>query len=117
MHGTVSECTRTTYKPYPYNTNDGRDDPAESGKKVVRGGSWCDRPKRCRSAFRLSYPIWQRVHNVGFRVICQTNKPTKGYIVSAKDINLEETTTSNYEIVENSLIEVYKTDRTYLQSL
>lgn len=38
--------------------------------KVVRGGSFFDRPQRCRSAFRLSYPAWQRVFNVGFRVIC-----------------------------------------------
>jgi formylglycine-generating enzyme required for sulfatase activity len=35
----------------------------------VRGGSYYDRPQRSRSAFRLSYPTWQRVHNVGFRVV------------------------------------------------
>ena len=69
MHGNVCEWTRTTYKPYPYNTNDGRNRQDEPGRKVVRGGSWCDRPKRCRSAFRLSYPAWQRVYNVGFRVV------------------------------------------------
>jgi formylglycine-generating enzyme required for sulfatase activity len=92
MHGNVCEWTRTTYKPYPYNPDDGRDDPTETGKKVVRGGSWCDRPTRCRSSFRLSYPTWQHVHNVGFRVICRTNTPTKRNIISAKDINLEETT-------------------------
>jgi len=91
MHGNACEWTRTTYKPYPYNPDDGRDYPAETGKKVVRGGSWCDRPKRCRSAFRLSYPTWQRVHNVGFRVICRTNEPKTINITSAKDIKLEET--------------------------
>jgi formylglycine-generating enzyme required for sulfatase activity len=89
MHGNTSEWTRTTYKPYPYNSDDGRDDPDETGEKVVRGGSWCDRPKRCRSAFRLSYPIWQRVHNVGFRVVCEINTPQKTNIISAKDINFE----------------------------
>jgi formylglycine-generating enzyme required for sulfatase activity len=92
MHGNACEWTRTAYKPYPYSPEDGRDYPAETGKKVVRGGSWCDRPKRCRSAFRLSYPTWQRVHNVGFRVICTTNVPKTKDIISAKDINLEETT-------------------------
>ncbi|MHC4244289.1 MAG: formylglycine-generating enzyme family protein, partial [Planctomycetota bacterium] len=91
MHGNACEWTRTTYKPYPYSPDDGRDYPGETGKKVVRGGSWCDRPKRCRSAFRLSYPTWQRVHNVGFRVICQTKEPKIINTLSAKDIKLEET--------------------------
>ena len=71
MHGNAAEWTRTTYETYPYRTDDGRDDLLEAGRKVVRGGSWYDRPKRCRSAFRLSYPSWQRVHNVGFRVIAE----------------------------------------------
>ena len=48
----------------------GRNLPRSDGRKVVRGGSYYDRPKRCRSSFRLSYPAWQRVHNVGFRVVC-----------------------------------------------
>ena len=69
MHGNVAEWTRTTYRPYPYDSGDGRDDPSDEGRKVVRGGSWFDRPKRCTSSFRLSYPAYQRVFNVGFRVI------------------------------------------------
>lgn len=40
------------------------------GKVVVRGGSWYDRPTRCRSAFRQVYPPDQVVYDVGFRVIC-----------------------------------------------
>jgi formylglycine-generating enzyme required for sulfatase activity len=71
MHGNVAEWTRSAYRPYPYNPRDGREDPADGGRKVVRGGSWRDRPKRCRSAFRLCYPAWQGVYNVGFRVICE----------------------------------------------
>ena len=69
MCGNVAEWTRSTYAPYPYRTDDGREGEAPAGKKVVRGGSFRDRPKRCRSAFRLAYPAWQRVHNVGFRVV------------------------------------------------
>ncbi len=42
-----------------------------AGPRVVRGGSWRDRPKRCRSAYRLSYPAWRRVFNVGFRVVAE----------------------------------------------
>jgi formylglycine-generating enzyme required for sulfatase activity len=71
MHGNVAEWTLSTYRPYPYRDDDGRNGQSAGGRKVVRGGSFGDRPKRCRSAFRLSYPPWQRVHNVGFRVACE----------------------------------------------
>ncbi|MGB2808658.1 MAG: SUMF1/EgtB/PvdO family nonheme iron enzyme [Sedimentisphaerales bacterium] len=71
MHGNAWEWTRSTYRPYPYRANDGRNDIDTFGRKVVRGGSWYDRPKRCRSAFRLSYPAWQKVYNVGFRVVVE----------------------------------------------
>lgn len=70
MHGNVWEWTRTEYRSYPYREDDGRNDTAISGERVVRGGSWYDRPKRCRSGFRLSYPPYQRVYNVGFRIVC-----------------------------------------------
>ena len=69
VHGNAWEWTRSAYQPYPYRSDDGRNDAAVAGRKVVRGGSWYDRPKRCRSAFRLSYPQWQKVYNVGFRVV------------------------------------------------
>jgi formylglycine-generating enzyme required for sulfatase activity len=71
MHGNVAEWTRSTYRPYPYNTRDGRDSPPSAGTKVVRGGSWHDRPHRARSAFRLAYEPWQPVFNVGFRVVME----------------------------------------------
>ena len=71
MHGNAAEWTLSTYEPYPYRDDD-RNTPTLDGRKVVRGGSFYDRPKRCRSAFRLSFPAWQRVHNVGFRVVSET---------------------------------------------
>ncbi|HUS71557.1 MAG TPA: SUMF1/EgtB/PvdO family nonheme iron enzyme [Sedimentisphaerales bacterium] len=71
MHGNVWEWTRSRYRPYPYRPDDGRNDIDNTGRKVVRGGSWYDRPKRCRSAYRLSYPAWQKVYNVGFRVVLE----------------------------------------------
>ncbi|MFH1268982.1 MAG: SUMF1/EgtB/PvdO family nonheme iron enzyme [Planctomycetota bacterium] len=46
-------------------------DDEAADRMVVRGGSWYDRPKRCRSAFRLAYPPDQLVFDVGFRVICE----------------------------------------------
>jgi formylglycine-generating enzyme required for sulfatase activity len=69
IHGNVSEWTRTSFKPYPYREEDGRNQVSAAEAKVVRGGSWYDRPQRCRSAFRLAYRPYQRVFNVGFRVM------------------------------------------------
>jgi len=75
MHGNAAEWTRSTYQPYPYRSDDGREALAVEGvatvsaKKVVRGGSWRDRPKLCRSGSRLAYSPWQKVYNVGFRVV------------------------------------------------
>ena len=71
MHGNVLEWTRSAYRPYPYKDDDGRNAPDARGRRVVRGGSWYDRPKRCRSAFRLPYRPYQRVFNVGFRVVME----------------------------------------------
>ncbi len=71
MVGNVWEWTRSAYRPYPPDPTD-RSDPSDPAatRRVVRGGSWYTRPERARSAFRLSYPAWQRVYDVGFRVIC-----------------------------------------------
>ncbi|NQT36281.1 MAG: SUMF1/EgtB/PvdO family nonheme iron enzyme [Planctomycetes bacterium] len=70
MHGNVAEWTRSEQRPYPYCDSDGRNAPGQ-GRKVVRGGSWNDRPVRSTSSYRLSYPSWQRVYNVGFRIIIE----------------------------------------------
>jgi formylglycine-generating enzyme required for sulfatase activity len=40
-------------------------------RRLVRGGSWRDLPKRSTSSFRITYAPWQRVFNVGFRVISE----------------------------------------------
>jgi formylglycine-generating enzyme required for sulfatase activity len=69
MHGNVAEWTLSGDRPYPYQADDGRNAGAPTARKIVRGGSWRDRPHRARSGFRLSYPAWQKVFNVGFRVV------------------------------------------------
>jgi len=71
VHGNVWEWTRSVYQPYPYREDDGRNDPAADGPRVVRGGSWYDRPKRCTSSYRLPYRPYQGVFNVGFRVVME----------------------------------------------
>ncbi len=72
MHGNAAEWTRGGLQPYPW--REGSSAIGDEDQKVVRGGSFFDRPVRCRSAFRLSYPSWQRVHNVGFRVVQRAGK-------------------------------------------
>jgi formylglycine-generating enzyme required for sulfatase activity len=71
MHGNAAEWTRSPYRPYPWDAQAGEGDGDAKGRKAVRGGSWYERPKYARSAFRLAYPAWQRVYNVGFRVIVE----------------------------------------------
>jgi formylglycine-generating enzyme required for sulfatase activity len=63
LHGNAWEWTRSTAPAEP--SGDGR---------IVRGGSWYDRPQRCTASFRLAYPPWQRVFNVGFRVVCEDSE-------------------------------------------
>jgi formylglycine-generating enzyme required for sulfatase activity len=70
LHGNVAEWTRSDYAPLVHTTiHAGGKEPAPR-RKVVRGGSWLDTPKRGRSAFRLHYDASQAIMDVGFRVIC-----------------------------------------------
>jgi len=69
MHGNVAEWTRSTYRPYSLAS--GHDRNNHTDRKTVRGGSWLDRPRRARSAFRTHYEPSQAVHDVGFRVMCE----------------------------------------------
>jgi len=56
MHGNIAEWTSTDYS---------------DGKKTIVGGSWRDRPFRAAAGFTLGFPVWQKVYNVGFRVIIE----------------------------------------------
>ena len=76
MHGNVAEWTSTDYVPYPKAGASKKESPlpdpdhAMTGK-VVRGGSWHDRPYRAASGFRIAYPEWQRPYDVGFRIVVE----------------------------------------------
>ena len=72
MHGNVAEWTQSIYRPYSWSEDRGAE-AVPSDRRVVRGGSWRDRPKRGTSSFRLDYPSWQRIYNVGFRVMCKAD--------------------------------------------
>lgn len=71
MYGNVSEWTSSAYRPYPYTDGDGRNDPASSESRVVRGGSWEDGVNRVRAGIRIPYQPYRTLHNVGFRVVCE----------------------------------------------
>ncbi len=64
MHGNVWEWTQSLYDGAPQG-------PGTDGRRIVRGGSWSDRPHRATSTSRLAYQPWQVVYNVGFRVVCE----------------------------------------------
>jgi formylglycine-generating enzyme required for sulfatase activity len=81
MHGNAAEWTLSIYQAYPWQAADGRNDITARGERVLRGGSYYDRPHRARSAFRLAYPAWQRVHNAGFRVVMEIpGQPTEATV-------------------------------------
>lgn len=75
MHGNAAEWTRSTYRPYPDVDEPIAESPSNVGRKVVRGGSWRDLPKHSTSSYRLSYLPYQRVFNVGFRVVAPAVGP------------------------------------------
>ncbi len=81
LHGNAAEWTRTEYRAYPYLEHDGRNDVAATSsptvRRVVRGGSFFDRPARAQASYRLAYPGWQRVFNVGFRIVIEMPGSTK----------------------------------------
>lgn len=77
MHGNVAEWTTSAYRPYPYDADDGREDPTNPERRVVRGGSWRDRPYRATASYRIGYQPYQRVFNVGFRVVIKADEGTK----------------------------------------
>jgi formylglycine-generating enzyme required for sulfatase activity len=73
LHGNAAEWTRSALQPYPYRDDDGRNalQATPHTERVTRGGSWRDRPFRSTASFRLPYPTYQRVFNVGFRVVAE----------------------------------------------
>ncbi len=67
MNGNVAEWTRSDYVTYPLNKRSDVIMP----EKVVRGGSWIDRPKHSTVTYRKRFLPWQSVFNVGIRLIIE----------------------------------------------
>jgi formylglycine-generating enzyme required for sulfatase activity len=68
--GNVWEWTSTLYRPYPYQADDGREDPSASGRRVMRGGSWGSAGRAARCGFRGNdFPDGFYSLDFGFRVV------------------------------------------------
>lgn len=54
MHGNAAEWTMSDFG---------------NGEKMLKGGSYLDRPERCAIKVSHGYPAWQNVYNAGFRIV------------------------------------------------
>ena len=77
MAGNVMEYTSSLWRDYPYNAEDGREDPDDKDPRVARGGSYMSSPSvwcRCAARFR----IWRRsvCSFVGFRLCVSPSAQT-----------------------------------------
>ena len=77
MHGNAAEWCRDWFKPFDGNSQTDPEGPAEpdsviGAQHVVRGGSFSQPLKECRSAYRASQQ--EPSENLGFRVIVVPNK-------------------------------------------
>jgi formylglycine-generating enzyme required for sulfatase activity len=55
MAGNIWEWTRSKFKPYPYNAEDGRENLEGTDARVVRGGSWDYRRLFARASLRSNF--------------------------------------------------------------
>ena len=69
LSGNVWEWTLSLYQSYPYQGEDGRNDPEAKGRRVVRGGSWDDDQRCARCAARLRPVPDDFSGDLGFRVV------------------------------------------------
>jgi formylglycine-generating enzyme required for sulfatase activity len=69
MAGNVWEWTRSAYKDYPYDPEDGRESPDAEGVRVLRGGAFLVDEGLVRCAYRYGYYPSYRGDYVGFRVV------------------------------------------------
>ncbi|MCX7110939.1 MAG: SUMF1/EgtB/PvdO family nonheme iron enzyme [Proteobacteria bacterium] len=69
LSGNVWEWTASLYRGYPYRTDDGREEPAAGGRRVLRGGAFYGSPEYVRCASRSSDDPAARNLDAGFRIV------------------------------------------------
>jgi len=76
MAGNVAEWVSSLYLPYPNDISGDREDPASSGTRVVRGGSWASSEDELLTYYRISLnPELVSLHgnDLGFRCARNSN--------------------------------------------
>jgi formylglycine-generating enzyme required for sulfatase activity len=69
MAGNVWEWTRSLYRDYPYDPEDGREDVKAKGGRVLRGGSWYSSLVGARCIVRVRYVPDVSYYFIGFRLV------------------------------------------------
>ena len=75
LHGNVFEwCADHWHETYGGAPTDGGAwiEGGNTSRRVIRGGSWDDYPRGCRSAYRIYDDLDSRIDDIGFRVVCST---------------------------------------------
>jgi formylglycine-generating enzyme required for sulfatase activity len=68
LAGNVREWTATRYAAYPYKPQAALEDPAATGWRIARGGSWAANRKMVRCAYRGRNVPWLWLNGNGFRL-------------------------------------------------
>jgi formylglycine-generating enzyme required for sulfatase activity len=69
MSGNLWEWTSSVYRFYPYNPDDGRENPNDLLPRALRGGSWVSEMAMTRAANRAAADPARRDPNIGFRCV------------------------------------------------
>ena len=70
MIGQTYEWSASLYQPYPYDRDDGREDPLSTGPRTLRGCAWSARGSYfTRAAYRFLQPPEHRHSDIGFRCV------------------------------------------------
>ncbi len=74
LAGNVREWVSSLYRPYPYNSNDGREELTNlGGERYSRGGAYYDPAYYLRATFRGSYFLSDGEKGIGFRCARDAN--------------------------------------------
>jgi len=78
MAGNVMEWTHSQFRDYPYDPEDGREDPEGEDSRVLRGGSFGSVSRLVRCAFRDWDSPTYRLTGIGFRLVVDVHTRARG---------------------------------------